>query len=69
MIRPFVDLSIYQSRKMSRDGNIDAGYWFGKTNDEKMAAATRMNEVAFSELQFVKKKCDRTILSVRKHPL
>jgi hypothetical protein len=26
---------------MSKDGNIDFGYWFDKTNEEKLAAAIR----------------------------
>jgi hypothetical protein len=69
MHRKFVDLSFYEARNMSKDGNIDFGYWFNKTNEEKLAAATRMIEVAFQEPSFVQKKCDRKAFSVRKHPL
>jgi hypothetical protein len=52
---------------MSKDGNIDFGYWFDKTNEEKLAAAARMIEVAFREPMFVQQKCDRNFFSVRKH--
>ena len=67
MQRKFVDLSVYSARNMSEDGNIDFGYWFDKTNEEKLAAAAHMIEVAFREPGFVQKKCDRKIFSVRKH--
>jgi hypothetical protein len=69
MTRKFVDISVYESRNMSKDGNIDAGYWFNKTNEERLAAAARMIEVAFREPLFVSKKCDRKIFCVRKHNL
>jgi len=67
MHRKFVDMSVYKARNMSKDGNIDFGYWFDKTNEEKLAAATAMIEVAFQEPMFVQQKCDRKIFSARKH--
>ncbi|MBY0482373.1 MAG: hypothetical protein K2Q21_13520 [Chitinophagaceae bacterium] len=51
---------------MSKDGNIDFGFWFDKTNEEKLSAAARMIEVAFQEPMFLKKKVDRQIFSARK---
>jgi hypothetical protein len=67
MKRPFVDTSVYQSRKMETDGNIDYGYWHNKTNDERLAAAAVMIAVVFNEPNFLKGKVDRTIFSARKH--
>jgi hypothetical protein len=69
MTRKFVDTTIFTSRNMAKDGNIDAGYWFNKTNEEKLAGAARMIEVAFQEPLFTKKKCDRGVFTVRKHSL
>lgn len=66
MQRKFVDISLYESRNMSKDGNIDFGFWFDKTNEEKLSAAARMIEVAFQEPMFLKKKVDRQIFSARK---
>lgn len=66
MRRKFVDTSTYRAGNMSKDGNIDFGYWFDKTHEEKLAAATRMIEVAFQEPLFVQKKVDRKIFTVRK---
>ncbi len=67
MARKFVDLSVYEARNMSKDGNIDFGYWFNKTIEERLAAAAPMIEVAFQEPFFIQKKCDRTVFSARKH--
>jgi len=69
MPRKFIDLSVYEARNMSKDGNIDVGYWFNKTSDERLTAAARMIEVAFEEPLFIQKKCDRTIFSARRHQL
>lgn len=66
MQRKFVDISLYEFRNMSKDGNIDFGFWFDKTNEEKLSAAARMIEVAFQEPLFLKKKVDRQIFSARK---
>jgi hypothetical protein len=68
MTRKFVDISHYESRNMSQDGNIDFGFWFDKTNEEKLSAAARMIEVAFQEPMFIKTKVDRSIFSERKQP-
>lgn len=51
---------------MSKDGNIDFGYWFDKTIEEKLTAAARMIEVAFQEPNFLTKKVDRQFFSARK---
>jgi hypothetical protein len=67
MTRKFVDLTQFQSRNMSKDGNIDFGYWFDKTPEERLIGAARMIEVTFKEPDFLKTKVDRTIFSYRKH--
>ncbi len=69
MARKFVDIAFYESRNMSRDGNIDKGYWLNKTIEERLGAATRMIEVAFGEPHFLTKKCNRNTFSARKHQL
>lgn len=66
MQRKFVDTTHFESRNMSKDGNIDFGYWFDKTHEQKLAAAARMIEVAFQEPMFLTKKVDRQIFSARK---
>ncbi len=69
MTRKFVDITVYEARSLARNGNIDAGYWFNKTIEERLAAAIRMIEVAFQEPHFVQEKVDRKIFSARKHNL
>jgi hypothetical protein len=69
MPRKFEDIAVYASRNMSGDGNIDKGYWFNKTIEERLEAATGMIEVAFGEPFFVSKKCNRKAFSARKHQL
>jgi hypothetical protein len=69
MKRRFVDTSVFKASKMERDGNIDYGYWFDKTNEERLKAAAVMIAVAFQEPDFLKGKVDRTIFSCRKHKL
>ena len=64
--RKFVDLPVYVARNMSKDGNIDVGYWLNKTSKERLAAS-RMIKVAFQEPLFIQKKCDRTIFLGRRH--
>lgn len=66
MQRKFVDISQFESRNMAKDGNIDFGYWFDKTNEEKLAAAARMIEVAYQEPMFTRNKVNRSIYSARK---
>lgn len=58
MGRKFVDTTIYESRNMLKDGNIDFGYWHDKTIMEKLKAATQMTAVAFNEPFFATKKVD-----------
>jgi hypothetical protein len=67
MPRKFVDMTVYGARNMSNPGNIDFGYWFDKTSDEKVAAATRMIETAFQEPLFVQKRGDRNVFTSHKH--
>ncbi len=67
MKRKFVDVSVVESRNMEKDGNIDYQYWFDKTLEERLYAATIMTSVAFNEPDFWHKKVDRTIISARKH--
>jgi len=52
---------------MVSEGNVDYKYWFNKTNNERIEAASVMTAVAFREPDFLKKKVDRTIYSARKH--
>ena len=66
MIRKFVDLTQFQSRNMSKDGNIDFGYWFDKTPEERLIGAARMIEVAFQEPDFLKTKVDKSLFAYRK---
>jgi hypothetical protein len=63
MKRAFVDVDTYTSRKMEKDGNIDYGFWWDKTLEEKLAAAVVMIETSFNTSNFVKQKVDRTVFS------
>jgi len=67
MSRKFVDINHFESRNMSKDGNIDVGYWFDKTIEEKLSAAASMIEVAFQAPMFLKNKMDKSIFSARKN--
>lgn len=69
MKRRYVDLEVYGSRNMAKDGNIDHKYWFYKSNDERLQASGVMTSVAFNEPDFFKKKVERTLFGARKHPL
>lgn len=69
MERKFLDVTIYESRNLSKDGNIDFRYWHNKTNDERVHAAGIMMSVAFGEPDFFKKKVDRNVYSARKQKL
>lgn len=68
MKRRFVDTTIYESRNMEKDGNIDYQYWFDKTLEERLNAAALMTSVAFGEPDFLLKKVDRTLYKSRKQP-
>lgn len=68
MKRRFVDASVFESRNMERDGNIDYQYWFDKTLEERLLAAAIMTAVAFREPDFLLKKVDRTLIKARKQP-
>jgi len=67
MKRRYVDLDAFESRNIVKDGNVDYKYWFSKTNDQRVEAASIMISVAFREPDFLKNKVDRTIFSTRKH--
>lgn len=67
MQRRYVDTSIFESRNMLNDGNIDYRYWHQKTIIERLRAAGIMIAAAFGEPEFFTKKIDRTIFSARKH--
>lgn len=67
MKRRYVDIDAFESRNMVNDGNVDYKYWFNKTNEERVHAASVMTSVAFREPDFFKKKVDRTLFSARKH--
>jgi hypothetical protein len=67
MKRRYVDVGVFESRNMVSDGNVDYKYWFNKTNNQRVEAASVMTAVAFREPDFLKKKVDRTIFSARKH--
>ena len=49
MRRRFVDTPVYASRKMEKDSNIDYKYWFDKTNEECVRAASIMTSTAYCE--------------------
>ena len=52
MKRRYVDVTIFESRNLVRDGNVDYIYWFNKTNNERVHAASIMTSVAFREPDF-----------------
>lgn len=64
-----MDKTIFRAYKMSEVGNIDFEYWFDKTNNEKLKAASVMTAVAFMQSDFVITKVDRSIFEARKHHL
>lgn len=66
MSRSFVDIEIFSSRNMERDGNIDNQYWFDKTIEQKLAASITMIEVAFNTTNFIRQKVDKQSISIRK---
>lgn len=63
MKRAFVDVDIYASRNMAKDGNIDYKFWLNKTLEEKLAAAIPMIEASYNTKKNVKQKVDRKQLS------
>lgn len=67
MKRQYVDITVYESRNMAKDGNIDFQYWHSKSIDERVRAAGIMTAAAFGEPDFFRKRVDRTIFSARKH--
>jgi hypothetical protein len=67
MKRRYVDTDVFTSRNLVSEGNVDYKYWFNKTINERIEAASIMTSVAFMEPDFLKKKVDRTIYSARKH--
>lgn len=69
MQRRYVDTTVFESRNMLNDGNIDYRYWHRKTINERLQAAGIMTAAAFGEPEFFAKKVDRTIFSARKHYL
>lgn len=64
-----MDKTIFRAYKMSEAGNIDYKYWFDKTNNEKIKAASVMTAVAFMQSDFITNKVDRSIFAARKHRL
>ena len=66
--RRFVDTTVFQSRNLAKDGNIDYKYWHNKTMAERLQAAAVMIAVAYNEPDFLTKKVDRTVFSARKQP-
>ncbi len=69
MRRKYVDTTVFESRNMERDGNIDFGYWHNKTIEEKLRGAAKMIAVAFNEPSFTTQKLDRSIFSARKQQI
>ncbi len=67
MSRKFVDTSVFESRKQSRDENIDYKYWHSKTLAERLQAANIMTAVVYNEPDFMNGRVDRTVFSARKH--
>jgi hypothetical protein len=64
-----MDKTVFKAYKMADEGNIDFQYWFNKSNNEKLIAAADMIAVAFNEPDFLMKKVDRTVFSIRKQKL
>jgi hypothetical protein len=62
-MRKLIDLTVFSSRNMAEDGNIDYQYWFNKSHEVKLAAAARMIELSFRDPQFLQKKVDRTLFT------
>lgn len=63
MKRGFVDVDIYTSRNIAKDGNIDYQFWFEKNIEEKLTSSVVMIEVSYNTKDFVKQKVDRKQLS------
>jgi hypothetical protein len=55
MPRRFIDVPVFSARNMAKEGNIDFRYWFDKTNEERLSAATCMIEIAFQEPLLLRK--------------
>lgn len=56
MKRRYVDIEIFESRNMLRNGNIDFGYWHNTPPVERLHAAGVMIAAAFSEPDFYTKR-------------
>ncbi len=69
MKRKYLNTTVFKASNMAADGNIDYKYWFDKSNNEKMKAATSMTAIAFNEPNFLQKKVDRSVFSNRKQLL
>ena len=64
--RKFVDITELGLRKMEKDGNIDLGFWHGKSQEQRIEAAVTMIKASFQEPDFIHKKVDKSIISLRK---
>lgn len=66
MSRKFVDLSVVHRRNMGKEGNIDSGFWHDKSITQRLEAAITMIQVAYQDINFVKGKVNRQLISMRK---
>lgn len=66
-VRKFIDVNVYESGNMLKDGNVDFRYWFEKSISERLKGAAVMNAVAFGVPDFIQGKVDRTVYSSKKH--
>jgi hypothetical protein len=67
MLRKLVDISVLHKRKIEEEGNIDNGFWHDKSIQQRLNAAITMIQVAYQDINFVKGKVDRQLISMRKH--
>jgi hypothetical protein len=61
-----MDKTFFKASKLDEEGNADYQYWFDKTVEERLAAATIMIAVSFREPDFIMKKVDRSFFWARK---
>ena len=61
-----MDITAFEARSMEHDGNIDFGYWFNKSVEERLHAAAIMNAAAFGQENFIKGRIDKTNFQAKK---
>ncbi len=51
---------------MGKEGNIDSGFWHDKSIPQRLEATITMIQVAYQDINFVKGKVNRQLISMRK---